>query len=58
MNISAEEARKMTEKWEQVEINRFYSALRPKSFREGKKAFDSCLQTGKIILSRNFSAHV
>jgi len=37
----------MTEKWEKVEINRFLSGIVPKSFREGKIAFDFCVETGK-----------
>jgi len=47
MNISIVEAKKLSEKWERVEMNRFYSALRPNSFREAKKAFDFCLEAGK-----------
>jgi len=58
MNISFVEATKLSEKWERVEMNRFYSALRPNSFREAKKAFDFCLEAGKnqrlFLLKDNF----
>jgi len=46
LNISKEEIKNMTDIWEKLELNLMIRALRPKSFREGKKAFDSCLETG------------
>jgi len=45
-SMSKEEIKTMTDDWEKLELNLMIQALRPKSFREGKKAFDSCLKTG------------
>jgi len=37
----------ITEAWEKLELNNFIRALRPKSFRLGKIAFDACVEEGK-----------
>jgi len=46
-NISPEELRSLAANWQRVEANNFIRALRLRSFREGKMAFDKCLETGK-----------
>jgi len=47
-NISSAEMKNLTDEWERLELNNFIRALRPKSFREGKKSFDECVATGKL----------
>jgi len=51
LNISQEEIKILTDVWTKLELNNLIRALRPKSFREGKAAFDSCLETGCNIWS-------
>jgi len=46
LNLSKDELKNVTDIWEKLELNLLMRALRPKSFREGKEAFDSCLETG------------
>jgi len=46
-NFTSDELKELTEKWEKLEKNNFILALRPKSFREGKQAFDKCVETGE-----------
>jgi len=46
MNISLEELKNLTDIWEKLELNNLIRALRPNSFREGKKAFDDCVENG------------
>jgi len=36
----------VTRYWDTMELNNLVRELRPSSFREGKKAFDECVQTG------------
>jgi len=45
--MSLELLKNLTDTWEKVELNNFIRALRPKSFRLGKKAFDDCVEQGK-----------
>jgi len=37
--------------WTSREANYFIRELRPKSFREGKKAVDKCLEQGKKLMA-------
>jgi len=48
-NKSVDELKNLTDAWEKLELNNFIRALRPISFREGKKAFDACVEEGKKI---------
>jgi len=48
--INISEARDLAEKWEHAETVNFLSAIRPQSYRQGKKTFDDCVQMGKTII--------
>jgi len=45
-NMSLDKLKNITDAWEKLELNNFIRALRPKSFRLGKKAFDACVEEG------------
>jgi len=52
VNISEKEAAAMEEKWKQwekTEMTNFILDMKPKSFRDGKQAFDECTQTGEKL---------
>jgi len=44
--MSLDELKNLTDAWEKLELNNFIRSLRPISFREGKKAFDACVEEG------------
>jgi len=46
LKMSNDALKNVTDIWKKLELNNLIRALRPKSFREGKKAFDKCLETG------------
>jgi len=51
-NISQEEIQSMADVWKNQELNLMIRALRPKSYREGKTALDSCLEKGRKYYRR------
>jgi len=48
LNVSRKEADEIAYKWEEMEMHNFMSALKPKSYREGKREFEYCISTGII----------
>jgi len=49
MNLTEEDEKEMTENWGRMEMRNFLEELIPRSFRDGRKQFDDCVQTGRHI---------
>jgi len=47
-NKSIAELKNISNDWEHQEKFYFINELRPKSFREGKKYFDNCVEKGRV----------
>jgi len=50
LNVSQEELKTSSDLWKNQELNFMIRALRPRSFREGKIAFDICLEKSRKLL--------
>jgi len=52
LNVSRKEAEEIANQWEVMEMHNILSALKPKSFREGKQQLEYCISIGKEIKQR------